>query len=148
MADAKVNQYEAMFLFGGSAAGDLEQAQNLCRQVLEKHGGQIQVLKKWDDRRMAYEIEGQKRGVYIISFFKAPGEAVVAIEREVSLTDQILRVMVLRADHLNEQEMAAVEPQPIAPKEERSYSDRPRHDDRAEGGESRKAPEPAEAEKE
>jgi hypothetical protein len=97
---------------------------------------------------MAYEIAGQKRGVYIIAFFKAPGEAVVAIEREVSLTDQILRVMVLRADHLNEKEMAAVEPQPIAPREERGYSDRPRHDDRPESAESSKPAETAEADKE
>ncbi len=136
MADAKLNQYEAMFLFGGSAAGDLDQAQNLCRQIIEKHQGQILVLKKWDDRRLAYEVAGQKRGVYIIAYFKAPGTAVGAIEREVGLTDQILRVMVLRADHLNEQEMAAVEPQPVAPREERGGSDRPRHDEhRAEAAE-------------
>jgi hypothetical protein len=44
MADAKVNQYEAMFLFGGSAACDLDQAQNLSRQIIEKHAGEILVL--------------------------------------------------------------------------------------------------------
>lgn len=119
MAEAKLNQYEGMFLFGGSAAGDLEQAQSLCRQIVEKHGGQIIVLKKWDDRRLAYDVKGQKRGVYIITYFRAAGGAVAAIEREVGLTDQILRVLMLRADHLNEKEMAAVEPQPIVPREER-----------------------------
>lgn len=119
MAATKVSQYEAMFLFGGSAAGDLEQAQNLCRQFIERHGGEILTLKKWDDRKLAYEIAGQKRGVYIVAFFKAAGEAVTAIERDVSLNDQVLRVMVLRADHLNQQEMEAVEPQPIVVREDR-----------------------------
>jgi hypothetical protein len=42
--------------------------------------------------------------------------------------------MTLRADHLNETEMAAVEPQPIAPpREERSW-DRPSYDDRGPRG--------------
>lgn len=128
MAEA-MNQYEAMFLFGPSATADLDAAINLARSIIERHGGQILVIKKWDERKLAYEIKGQKRGTYVIAFFKAPGKAVTPIEREVSLGEEILRVMVLRADHLNQDEMAAVEPQPIQPREERpSWDDRPPRD--------------------
>lgn len=132
MAVTKVNQYEAMFLFGGSSAGDLDQARNLCKQFIERHGGEILVLKKWDDRKLAYEIKGQKRGVFIIAFFKAPAQAVSALERDVGLNDQILRLLVLRADHLNQQEMEAVEPQPIVAREERPGSGARRDDVRSE----------------
>lgn len=127
-----MNQYEAMFLFGPSAATDLEAAINLARSIIERHGGQILVIKKWDERKLAYEIKGQKRGTYIIAFFNAPGKAITPIEREVSLGEEILRVMVLKADHLNQQEMEAVEPQPIQPREERpSWEERaPRDRDR------------------
>lgn len=136
MADAVTNQYEGMFLFGSSAANDLEGAQNAVRSMVEKHGGQILVLKKWDERKLAYEIRGQKRGTYIVCFFTAPGTAVTAIERDVRLSDEVLRVLILRADDLNQEEMAAVEPQPIQPREERNPWDRPsfneggRRDDR------------------
>jgi small subunit ribosomal protein S6 len=108
------------------------------------------VLKKWDERKLAYEINKQKRGTYVIAFFKAPGSAVAALERDVNLSEQVLRVLVTRADHLNQEEMAAVEPQPIQPREERNPWDRPSFDrggDRGErGGERRpRREEPAEA---
>jgi ribosomal protein S6 len=92
--------------------------------MIEKHGGQIQVIKRWDERKLAYEISKQKRGTYIIAFFKAPGGAIVHIERDVSLSEEVLRVLITSADHLNETEMAAVEPQPIAPPPERNPWDR------------------------
>lgn len=133
------NTYEAMFLLG-PAAGDAEKALGLCRGAIERHGGEVLVIKKWDERKLAYEVQGQKRGTYVIAFFNAPGANVTAFERDVRLSDEILRVMVLKADHLNPEEMAAVEPQPIQPREERSFDrpygdrfDRPR-DDRGDRG--------------
>ena len=131
-ASAVVNQYESMFLLPGPAGSDVEAAIKLVRGIVEKHEGKILVIKKWDERKLAYELGGQKRGLFILAFFMAPGAAVTGIERDVSLSDQILRVLVTRADHLNEQEMAAIEPQPIQPREERNPWDRPepRRDDR------------------
>jgi len=132
----KTNQYEGMFLFGSAAATEPQAAENTVRKFIEQHGGNILVLKKWDERKLAYEIKGNKRGTYIISYFKAPGEAVTQIERDVNLSEEVLRVMVTRADHLNQQEMDAVEPQPIIREEKPSWerddrgfrSDRPRDD--------------------
>jgi small subunit ribosomal protein S6 len=127
------HQYEAMFLFGQSAAADLEHATQTVRQMIERHGGHVLVLKKWDERKLAYEISGNKRGTYIITYFTAPGPAVTQIERDVNLSEEVLRVMVTRADHLNQKEMDAVEPQPIIREERPSWErdDRgPRRDDR------------------
>jgi small subunit ribosomal protein S6 len=127
-----LNQYEAMFLLGSGFAAELDNALKLVRGIVEKHAGEVLVLKKWDERKLAYEISAQKRGLYVLCYFKAPGAAVTAIEREVNLSDQILRVLVTKADHLNAQEMAAVEPQPIIPREERPSWDRP-YEDRPSG---------------
>jgi ribosomal protein S6 len=122
--------YEAMFLLGSAFAADLDGAQKLVRGVIEKHEGKVIVLKKWDERKLAYEIRGEKRGLYIIAFFTAPAAAIAPIVRDVELSDQVLRVMVTKADHLNAEEMAAVEPQPIIPREERNPWDRPIWDER------------------
>ncbi|HXE55341.1 MAG TPA: 30S ribosomal protein S6 [Tepidisphaeraceae bacterium] len=136
---AKANhQYEAMFLFGQSAAQDLEGAQNQVRQIVERHGGQVMVLKRWDERKLAYEIGKQKRGTYIICYYTGPGSSVSAMERDVNLSDNVLRVLVTSADHLNQQEMEAVEPQPIIREErpswERPQEDRGRREDRPDRG--------------
>jgi small subunit ribosomal protein S6 len=120
-----LSQYEAMFLLGPVGAAEPERSIELCKGIIERHGGQIIVIKKWDERKLAYELHGQKRGTYIIAFFRGPGEAVGHIERDVNLSEEILRCMVLKADHLNEKEMNEVEPQPIAPpREERPMDDR------------------------
>lgn len=118
----KLKQYEAMFLLGPIATAEPETALNLCKKTIESHGGQIMVIKKWDERKLAYEIGGHKRGTYIIAFFKAGGEAIAPIERDVKLSEEILRVMIVDASHLNEREMQAVEPQPIV-REERPPMD-------------------------
>ena len=139
----KENIYEGMFLLGPSSATEPQAALDLVKGFIERHGGQIKVLKKWDERKLAYEVNGQKRGTYVISYFTAPGNAVGPLERDVKLSEDVLRVLVTKADHLNEQEMNAVEPQPIQPREERNPWDRPdfnrppRRDDRgprSEGG--------------
>jgi small subunit ribosomal protein S6 len=124
MAAAK-KQYEAMFLFPAGASAELDKSITAVKGIIERHDGKIQVVKKWDERKLAYELEGQKRGLYIIAYFTAPGGAVSAIERDVNLSEDILRVLVTHADHLNETEMNAVEPQPIQPREERQSWDRP-----------------------
>jgi small subunit ribosomal protein S6 len=121
---AKTNTYEAMFLLGQTATQENEHGVALAKAVVERHGGKILVIKKWDERKLHYEIKGQKRGTYVITYFKAPAKAITPLEREVKLSSDFLRMMVIRADHLNEAEMNAVEPQPIV-KEERPSFDRP-----------------------
>lgn len=137
-----IYQYEAMFLLPAGAAAELQNALDLVKGIIERHAGQILVLKKWDERKLTYEIAGNKRGLYVIAYFKAPGKAITQIERDVNLSEQVLRVLVTRADHLNQEEMAAVEPQPIQPREERpafipgmeSFDRGPRRDDRGPRG--------------
>lgn len=124
-----------------------EAAIKLCRGIIEKHNCEVLVAKKWDERRLAYEIGKHKRGLYIVTFFKGPGSSVAQIDRDVRLSESFIRVMITEADHLAVEEMEAVEPQPIQVREERpqgagmggfggygggygGYSDRPERSDR------------------
>jgi small subunit ribosomal protein S6 len=118
-------QYEAMFLFPPPGVTDVDGMITIARGFIERHGGKVLHIKKWDERKLAYEIKHQKRGTFIISYFSAPGAAIGAIERDVTLSEDVLRVLVTDAQHLNQKEMEAVEPQPIQPREERAPWDRP-----------------------
>jgi len=103
MAKAKAKkQYEAMFLIGPAATADNDSGVAICKQIIERHEGEILHIKKWDERKLAYEMGKNKRGTYVIAFFKAPGSAIGAIERDVNLSEEVLRVLVLDADHLNQ----------------------------------------------
>src|SRR5687768_18433000 len=89
----QLGTYEAMFLLGPIAQAEPENAMNLCRKVIEAHGGQIILIKKWDERKLTFEVQGQKRGTYIISYFKAPGASLAAMDRDVRLSENILRAL-------------------------------------------------------
>jgi small subunit ribosomal protein S6 len=141
-------QYEAMFLLG-PVAGSAEDVTVLPKGIIERHGGEIMVIKKWDERKLAYELGGQKRGTYVVAFFTAPGSAITQIERDVNLSDEITRVMVLQADHLAKEEMEAVEPQKPMPVEEKPiwdasrWEERPERSERSGGGRGRRQEETA-----
>ena len=115
----KTNQYEGMFLFGSGAATEPQASEALVRKFIEQHGGEILVLKKWDERKLAYEIKKQKRGTYFLTLFKAPPAAVAQIERDVKLSEDVLRALILKADHLTVEEIQNHEPQKPEPREER-----------------------------
>jgi len=132
----KDKQYEAMFLFPPPGTTDVDGMIKTATGIIERHGGKMILAKKWDERKLYYEVKHQKRGTYIIAYFTGPGTAVGAIERDVNLSEDVLRVLVTTAEHLTRKEMEAVEPQPIQPREERAPWDRPdfnrppRRDDR------------------
>jgi small subunit ribosomal protein S6 len=134
MASDKKNTYEGMFLISPAVTVEAEAGIKIVRGILDRHQGEVIVIKKWDERKLAYEIKGQKRGLYIIAYFNAPGASIAAIERDVNLSDDVLRVLVTDAGHMNKEEMEAVEPQPIQPREERPSWDRPSYGDRPDRG--------------
>lgn len=111
MAKNNVYTYEGLFLFGTAATVDAEGSVKQIGDLITKHGGEILHLRKWDERKLAYEIKKNKRGLYVLAFFKAPGAAVDKITRDVNLSESILRVLITEADHLNLDEMKAQEPQ-------------------------------------
>lgn len=86
---ATTKQYEGMFLLPAAAAAEQEKSSGIIRQIIERHGGNVTVLKRWDERRLAYEVSGQKRGLYLIAYFTAPSTAVTGIERDVTLSEDV-----------------------------------------------------------
>lgn len=111
MAKDNVYQYEGLFLFGTAATVDSDGAVKQVGDLVAKHGGESLLLRKWDERKLAFEIKKNKRGLYVLCFFKAPGTAVDKISRDVNLSETILRCLITDAGHLSLDEMKAQEPQ-------------------------------------
>jgi small subunit ribosomal protein S6 len=92
--------YEGMFLVDSALAGsEWESVNAAIKGIVEKAGGEIVSLEKWDERRLAYGIDGKSRGTYILSYFKAEPGKIPGIERDVRLNERLMRVLILRADH-------------------------------------------------
>jgi len=107
MGEERKAYYEAMFLIGQAQAADLSAAVEHIRELLGRAKAEIIAMRKWDERRLAYDIEKQRRGVYILTYFQADTGAITGLERDCNLSETVLRLLVLRADHMTEEEMRA-----------------------------------------
>jgi len=103
---AKNRLYEGMFLIDSSQAGaDWDGIIATIRTILEKAGAEIDSIKKWDDRRLAYDIKGKSRGTYILSYFRADGGRIHDIEKAVQLSEKIMRVLILSTERLRPEDI-------------------------------------------
>ena len=81
--DTRIQTYEGMFLFPQSATSDLQGSVDHITDILQRGGAEIIALRKWDERRLAYDIHGNKRGVYFLAYFKAKTQSLAGMERDV-----------------------------------------------------------------
>jgi len=100
-----LNNYEIMFLFDPTAGANWETVENEISRLMERADAEIIVTKRLEERRLAYEIKGRKRGLYVLTYFKAIGDRIGGIERDARLSEIILRVLILRAEGISEEKM-------------------------------------------
>ena len=109
MSNINTHVYEGLFLLPQSAGTDLGGSAELVKSLLTKVGAEIISFKKWDERRLAYEIRGNKRGLYFLCYFRLAGSEVTALDRQCLLSEGIIRHMFTRTDHLTMEQMQAAD---------------------------------------
>jgi small subunit ribosomal protein S6 len=107
MPDIRINAYEGMFLFPQASTANLQEAVDHITDILHRAEAEVISLKKWDERRLAFDIKGNKRGVYFLVYFKARATQIANIERDCNYSEKLLRSMITRADHLTVDQMQA-----------------------------------------
>jgi len=122
-----------MFLFDPTFGASFENCEAEIRRLMTRAEAEILLCQRWDERRLAYKIKGRKRGVYVLVFFKAPSDKITPLERDAQLSEQILRLLVLRADGLTLEMMQ----QAAAARAEISESERGEGDNYGDRGPSR-----------
>jgi small subunit ribosomal protein S6 len=105
----KTKTYEAMFLVD-SGQPNFDAASEPIRGILTRRGAEILSLKPWDDRKLAFEIRGRKRGLYILCYFKIDPLQVVEIEHDCRLDERVIRSLFLRKDKLTQETINAETP--------------------------------------
>lgn len=94
-----VNLYEAMFVVdaarGASAVPDIVRH---IAGLVTRHEAEIDRIELWDERKLAYPIQKAKRGMYFLVYFRADAEAIAELRATIRLSEQILRLLILRAE--------------------------------------------------
>ncbi len=92
-----MNLYEGMFLLNSAESKrDWDGMSASVKGILLKHGAQILKEEHWDDRKLAYDVAGQKRGTYYLIFFLLDPLKLSALRRDGQLSEQILRQLFIR----------------------------------------------------
>ncbi len=93
------NVYECMFILDTSkVSGDVPAADKQLRALLERNKAEVLVSRPWDERRLAYPIRNQKKGLYYLTYFSTTGDNLVGIEHDCALSELILRMLILKID--------------------------------------------------
>ena len=96
------NLYEAMFVVDSAKGGP--QFPDTIRHIadmLQRYGAQIERMELWEERKFAYPIKKVKRGIYILVYFTAGGSAIAEIRSAVGLSEEVLRVLIVRPEQMS-----------------------------------------------
>ena len=96
-----MRQYEGLFLVNDKkASDDYQGVTDHVREILQRFGAEVNSLENWDSRRLAYEIDGRKRGTYLIVKFAVDPTHIAEIRHECLISNVILRAMILREENV------------------------------------------------
>ena len=93
--------YEHVFL----ARQDLSQAQvdalaENATKIVEENQGKVVKTETWGLRSLAYKIQKNRKGHYVMLSAEVSGEAIAEIERQAAINEDIIRWLTIRVDEL------------------------------------------------
>lgn len=93
----KQNMYEGMFLLNSTKfANDPEGSTEALLAILEKAEATVVAHRPWQDGKLAYEIEGQRKGLHYLVCFKMAGEGATVLNRQCQLSDIVVRHLIIK----------------------------------------------------
>jgi small subunit ribosomal protein S6 len=93
------NVYEGMFLLDSNRySRDPAGVSGQISEVIQQHGGQMLASRLWDERRLAYPVNGHRKGTYWLTYFRLDGRQLTTVTRQCQLNDNILRTLFVKVD--------------------------------------------------
>lgn len=86
--------YETMYILRPDLSEeDVDQAINQYQDILQEQGAEMLETQHRGKRRLAYEINRFREGIYIQMNYQAPGTAIVPLERAMRLSEEVIRYL-------------------------------------------------------
>jgi small subunit ribosomal protein S6 len=87
--------YELLYLLHPDLEGTTDKVMEKVAGFITKVGGEVLSQEDWGKRKLAYKVAKNDFGVYILVTFKAETIKVVDIERNLRLSEEIMRSMIV-----------------------------------------------------
>ncbi|MBU2513041.1 30S ribosomal protein S6 [bacterium] len=88
IADAKLTDEESRGVF------------EKFKGIVKNQGGEVKFESGWGRRKLAYEIDKKRHGIYHLLYIEGNGELVDELERQFGYDDNIIKFFVIAVDDL------------------------------------------------
>src|SRR3954465_5594895 len=97
----RAREYETIYILKPDIDADgAEKIGSRLAEVVGREAGRLTKVESWGRRRLAYDIGKQRRGVYIYLKYLGTGKVVSEVERNLRLSDSVIKyqTVLLRTD--------------------------------------------------
>src|SRR5579864_5078838 len=68
------------------------------KTIVETEGGKVEKQEYWGLRTLAYRIKKNRKGHYVLLNLNAPSKAIVELERQLKINEDVLRFLTVRVE--------------------------------------------------
>ena len=92
-----MNKYEVLYILNASIDDAAkEELIEKFKAIVTNAGGEVEGVDKWGVKKLAYEINFKSEGFYVLMNFAAPAELVAELERQMRISDDVMRFITVR----------------------------------------------------
>lgn len=106
-----MNIYENMVILNAAISDEeADAAVDKIRDLIAGQGGEVLKVDIWGRRKLSYEIKKQKKGLYVLLFYKSPAATIKKLEEFYKVFDAVLKYMVIKLDAKQAHNLEKAEP--------------------------------------
>lgn len=116
--------YEVVYIFDPALEeAAVDEKLERFHEVVTDPGGEVVAVDHWGNRQLAYPIEGQNTGYYVVSHVNAQPDSLPEFERVLKLDDEVLRYLVVVNEGEPITDESILAPRPPAQREDDDEDD-------------------------
>lgn len=97
--------YETMYILRPDISDEaVDKTIGKYQDIIKEKGGEILETQHRGKRRLSYEINRYREGIYIQMNYHAPGDTIFPMERDMRLSEDVIRYLTLVVDEPTEAE--------------------------------------------
>lgn len=97
MAEATLNEYEMLYILHPRLTEDgIQQSVERVSGLITSNGGEVLTVDNWGRRRLAYPINHELDGTYVLTTFKSPPTGTQPVEQQMQIAEDVLRHLLIR----------------------------------------------------
>ncbi len=93
-----MRKYEVMFIVKPMEEDAVNAVIEKFSKLIAANGGTIDKEDRWGKKRLAYEIQDQTEGYYVLFYVTSEPACMAECDRIMKITDDLLRHMIVRAE--------------------------------------------------